>query len=553
MEHQVWTRVAGVAEMQIFPYIRKPDIISSNSYIVADANRIVVIDPGGLPEQAMTLSDAINRIQEERERPVSVYLTHSHLDHCLQLMQVLDVRSTRPVSVVAHAYAADALEGQDSRATVADLLGLEMVNVSVGTRLFAPADDEVPRSGRLKEGEDALRRQVTEGMPENPVTCYHTPGHTPDSICIRIGPLLFLGDIPFAASPGVAGLHGWNHRDLITSIDGICGILAEGGVTTCLPGHGRISSAAEAGDLIRGVQREAAKLGDISLLTPERARAMATHAADIMAEIERLFTIIAGRLLFVTTVLDELEEQGEAERLRGAIDPDFIEQMLAGFGQFSAEFRERKGSDIHVALKAGQITAKLARCYDSGCLARIIDPSFTRRVANLLRDYSVTFRGHDPAPVLSPTDCSGLVRDVALSIAEKPFDEAAILDAADDAAYIEALVARIAHVNPLESLVIAARCGADTGCFMDPDRTRDLLRHIIEMYAVAGAGEVTFAAARDDGSVILSVCAPQVRTLPIDDRGWRFLGRSAALCGGQISRGEDGVIRIRFDAGAGVI
>ena len=563
MENRVWTRVAGLPEMQIYPYLRKPDIISSNSFIIADESRIVVIDPGGLPDQAATLASEITRIQDEGERPVSVYLTHSHLDHCLQLMQILDVRSSRPVSVVAHAYAADALEGQDSRATVADLLGLEMAKVSVGTRLFSGGQTGegvvvcTGDSGELRcdvlSGEDRAMSQVPEASAGTPITCYHTPGHTPDSISIRIGPLLFVGDIPFAASPGVAGLHGWNQEDLVSSVVHIRGLLASGQISSCLPGHGRVLSAGEAADLLRGVQAEAEKLGGISVISPERARAMATYAADIMAEIDRLFTIIAGRLLFVTHILDELEEAGEAERLRGSVDPDFIEQMLAGFGQFSSGFRDQKGGDIHIALKAGQITAKLARCYDTCGLARIIDPSFTRRVANLLRDYSVTFRGYDPAPALSPTDCSALVRDLARSIAEKPFDEAAILDAGDDEAYLDALVARIAYVNPLESLAISTRCGDDTICRMDPERTRDLLRHILELYAVAGVAEVTFAAAREDRQVALTVSAPQTRELPLDSRGWRFLTRSTALCGGHLDDREDGAIRITFNAGAGVI
>ena len=560
MESQVWTRVPGLPETRVYPYIRKPDIISSNSFIIADESRIVVIDPGGLPDQACALVAEINRLQEERERPVFVYLTHSHLDHSLQLMQVLDARSPRPVSVVAHTRAADALEGQDPRATVADLLGLEMAKVSVGTRLFSPGEETegmVVCTGHDGGLHCAILRagngRTQEELSGSPVTCYATPGHTPDCISIRIGPLLFLGDIPFAASPGVAGLHGWDQGALVASIRRIRGLLADGGIHTCFPGHGRILSAGEAEDLLRSVQADAEKLAGISEISPERARAMATHAADIMAEVDRLFTIVAGRLLFVTHILDELEESGEAERLRGLVDPDLIEQVLAGFGQFSSGFRNRRGSDIHIALKAGQITAKLARCFDTGGLARFIEPSFLRRIENLLRDYSVTFRGYDPAPALSLTNCSGLVRDLVRSIAEKPFDESAILDAGDDEAYLEALVARIAYVNPLGSLAISARCGDETPCRMDPDRTRDLLRHILEMYAVAGAAELTFAAGREDRQVVLTVHTPQNRELPLDSRGWRFLNWSAALCGGHLHRREDGALRIIFDAGDGVI
>jgi glyoxylase-like metal-dependent hydrolase (beta-lactamase superfamily II) len=564
MENQVWQEISGDKGVRIYPYLRKPDIISSNSYIIADDCQVTVIDPGGLPEQALKLVQVINRLQDEQERPVFFFLTHSHLDHCLQLMPALEVESTAPVSVISHTSCADALEGRDPRATVADLMGHEMEEFSIGTRLFS---DSGPGFDLPASGSDGLLQAVsnppggrteltsrTVMMPsDSAYTCYHTPGHSPDSICIRTGNILFIGDILFATSPGVAGLYGWNPQDLIRSAGGLLDVFHHEEVAFCCPGHGRVISGNQAASILGSIEKEAAKLAGIQEISPERAHMMADYAADIMTEIDRLFTIIAGRLLFVTHVLDELEEEEEADRLRNAIDPVFIDEMLTEFGQFSREFREGRKREIHVALKAGQITAKLATCFDRGSLARIIDPSFIRRVDRLLRDYSVTFRGFDLAPDLDGIDSSALVHDLVHALSAKPYDEEDILIAEDEAAYLAALVARIAHVNPLESIEFSITCDEDLICRADGDRVRDLLRHMVEIYAVSGARKISVSTGREGQWVIFRVGSTEISQLRLDERGWRFLVRSAALSGGKVSRDDTGGLLIAFSPGTDLI
>ncbi|HII76344.1 MAG TPA: hypothetical protein HA264_04755, partial [Methanolinea sp.] len=52
MESQIWQPLPGVEGVSIYPFLRKVDIISSNSYLVAAPRLIVLVDPGGLPGQA---------------------------------------------------------------------------------------------------------------------------------------------------------------------------------------------------------------------------------------------------------------------------------------------------------------------------------------------------------------------------------------------------------------------------------------------------------------------------------------------------------------------
>ena len=70
---------------EVIPYIRKIDLMSSNSYILSGEDQIALIDPGALDEQWDLLTDRMLDLVEEKERPVVIYLTHIHLDHCFQL------------------------------------------------------------------------------------------------------------------------------------------------------------------------------------------------------------------------------------------------------------------------------------------------------------------------------------------------------------------------------------------------------------------------------------------------------------------------------------
>jgi len=68
---------------------------------------------------------------------------------------------------------------------------------------------------------------------------YHTTGQSPDSICIGIGDLFFIGDILFAPNPGMAGASGWNRDALLSPIAKVLWIIKSKEIKTCLSGHGR--------------------------------------------------------------------------------------------------------------------------------------------------------------------------------------------------------------------------------------------------------------------------------------------------------------------------
>ena len=63
----------------------------------------------------------------------------------------------------------------------------------------------------------------------------HVPGHSPDSICIRIGEILFIGDLLAAVNPMVAGASGWDRDDYIRSLQEVLWLLDHAPIRMCYP------------------------------------------------------------------------------------------------------------------------------------------------------------------------------------------------------------------------------------------------------------------------------------------------------------------------------
>ena len=136
IESGVLQSVPGTKGIRIYPYIRKIDLMSSNSYILSGEEQIAIIDPGAIDDQLNCLFENIAAMVEEKPRPIVVYLTHAHLDHCYQLKRLKDFRNLGDILVAAQEKGAEALETQDSKMTLSGLLGKELAGISVDVRLL---------------------------------------------------------------------------------------------------------------------------------------------------------------------------------------------------------------------------------------------------------------------------------------------------------------------------------------------------------------------------------------------------------------------------------
>jgi glyoxylase-like metal-dependent hydrolase (beta-lactamase superfamily II) len=201
----------------------------TNCYVVATAPgaECVVIDPG---KDAAPMVEQV--VAEHRLKPVSVLVTHGHVDH---MWSVAPVAGTHDATAWIHPLdrhlLSDPLAGmsQESRRML-------MGGLVGGGHEFAEPDD-VRELADLQELELAGLRFVVD----------HTPGHTEGSVTFRspydegdVSELMFAGDLLFAGSIGRTDLPGGDHAAMLRSLATKVLTLADDVVV--LPGHGEQTS-----------------------------------------------------------------------------------------------------------------------------------------------------------------------------------------------------------------------------------------------------------------------------------------------------------------------
>jgi glyoxylase-like metal-dependent hydrolase (beta-lactamase superfamily II) len=194
----------------------------TNCYVVATApgSECVVIDPG------MDATEGVARVVEEhRLKPVSVLVTHGHVDHMFC------------VAPVAGGYDATAWIHPSDRHLLTDpLAGMspESARMMLGGDYTWDEPDDVRELGDSQVLELAGVRFVVD----------HTPGHTEGSVTFRspypdadeVSEVMFSGDLLFAGSIGRTDLPGGDHPTMLHSLATKVLPLADDIVV--LPGHG---------------------------------------------------------------------------------------------------------------------------------------------------------------------------------------------------------------------------------------------------------------------------------------------------------------------------
>jgi glyoxylase-like metal-dependent hydrolase (beta-lactamase superfamily II) len=194
----------------------------TNCYVVATAPgaECVVVDPG------MDATEGVARVVEEhRLKPVSVLVTHGHVDHMWC------------VAPVAGGYDATAWIHPDDRHLLSDpMAGMsrETAQMMLGGDYSWQEPDDVRELGDLQELELAGIRFVVD----------HTPGHTEGSVTFRspfpdqdeVSEVMFSGDLLFAGSIGRTDLPGGDHQKMLHSL--ATKVLPLANDVVVLPGHG---------------------------------------------------------------------------------------------------------------------------------------------------------------------------------------------------------------------------------------------------------------------------------------------------------------------------
>jgi len=236
--------VPGALETAMLAFERRPGVLYCNTYLLKTPEYVLVIDPGSDEADAQATAQTAQDLMRELPRQAAVCLTHCHLDHCAAAGTI--IQACRPeVTVVCHRDTANALRGRDPELTLAKLTALDFPELHDVYPLFSgPGPQGVSRDMNTPGG--GLRSLSIPIGPRDTLQAYHTPGHSPDSVCFRVGGALFAGDLPFAAGPGLITLPGWDAEQLEASLEKILWLLDHCNITTIYPGHGRPLDRVEA-------------------------------------------------------------------------------------------------------------------------------------------------------------------------------------------------------------------------------------------------------------------------------------------------------------------
>ena len=161
--------------------------IGTNCYIFreADGKKCGVVDPGDQGEQLA------GWLKDQGLEPEAVLLTHGHFDH---ILGVPGLRAEWP-DLPVYCHPADLGQGDTTR-----IFGQDFPTVrSFGNITPCKEGDVVSAAG--------FDVEVLE-----------TPGHTPGSVTLRAGDVLFTGDTLFAGSMGRTDLPGGDEGQIMRSL-----------------------------------------------------------------------------------------------------------------------------------------------------------------------------------------------------------------------------------------------------------------------------------------------------------------------------------------------
>jgi glyoxylase-like metal-dependent hydrolase (beta-lactamase superfamily II) len=186
-----------------------------NIYLIDGGSEFVLLDVG-LADSLDEVIDTVRRLDFPLSRCKALVATHADADHVQGLAAARERLKAR---TVAHPHAAERLERGEVVETFARITA-QGFDIPMPP---CPIDDRVGEGDVLPVGD--LRLEV-----------WHTPGHTPGQLSVRLGDLLFSGDNLY--KDGCVGVidahHGSSLPDFVRSLERI----RDCDATHLLPSHG---------------------------------------------------------------------------------------------------------------------------------------------------------------------------------------------------------------------------------------------------------------------------------------------------------------------------
>ena len=519
IEANIWQRVPGAVSVDIFPIIPKTNCVSSNCYIFSARDALVVVDPGAKPEQTRQINRILTDALTLSPRPILVFLTHCHQDHS-QEAGGLEVPAGIEIKRFAHQVGVDAMKNRDPNLTVNYLYpgnpGICTARFEgvlfASNRAFEPPALELADGGRLELHTEpiampdgaTLQRQWLPLGDGNRLEIYHTPGHSPCSISLQVGSLLVLGDLPFAANPGVCGLDGWNHADLLQTLRKVDWLLETPAIAVCCPGHGYCVSAQGMREKLRLMATEASNLTDVPLLDAARISALKIYVDELLEETVALFTIFSGRLYTASYYLSLLEEDNAASQVLASLDIDRIDGILSDFRRIADAFKTSAVPEWTVVLKGIQAARLLQQVLSAEHVQQLLDLSLVNRAQRRLEDFLSVVHGLQFLQTEQPGAVNELITELLKRTKEasvrKSTDLMEALD--DDRSFLQALTRRLEVRSPLRDIEFEFMPATqETNANIGSERLGDILTNLMEGMAGIGVKHISIATRVASGHV----------------------------------------------------
>jgi len=550
--NKVWQSLSGTCGADIYPYLRKPDLLSSNSCVIRTSQQIILIDAGALPEQICDLCEILKECIREKARPILIYLTHCHIDHSLSVGKFRQMLQNDYIWIGIQEEGAGFLRAGDSKITIAELYGISCPSLQPDI-LFLTTQDKIERIPRridllpdisltlqtkiipTESGQSLFCQKVSVGGDDY-MEFYKMPGHSPDSICIRIGKVLFIGDLLAAASPMVAGISGWNKDDLIQTLQQVLWLLKNESINWCYPGHGGIIPADKTCDILQKMYQKTSHQHDLVEMNEDRLFQITDFALELIDEAEEVFSSIAGRLLYVAYQLEELEEAEAADRCRNVMQMDQIDACLSDFRNLCFALDAGKIRRVEFAHSVLHIVQKMKSLFDSRPLSAMLPQLLINRGIGLLLDFIGIANGYRNREEFIPTDLNALLEDIVHQWQSNPLLDASIIDFADDYdKYLATLISRIGYgpVSDKPTLLLERQNHLPL-IHIAAARLTDTLLNFLECLRQTDPQSIIIATGVDDKNAFLTIL-PQSHDVPllktVDVKKIKSYQRRFRICG----------------------
>ena len=186
--------------MKAYHVVGEAPMYTNTFLLISEGGHAAVIDPAAAPEDYNAL------LKKAGAALTDILCTHGHFDH---------VGSAAELKEQWHAK-------------------LWCEKADLGGGQFFP----------LQAADSGYEEGGVVRVDEMEFTVWHTPGHTPGSVCLLCGGYLFTGDTLFAGSIGRTDLPGGSTRQMEDSLRKLAGLPIPEGAQV-LPGHGDLSTFGE--------------------------------------------------------------------------------------------------------------------------------------------------------------------------------------------------------------------------------------------------------------------------------------------------------------------